>query len=260
MRSSLLSLTAGAGLLAAPMLMVGASSAAAAPAAASLATMYSATLNPLNNQRGSGTLSLKLNGSTATITERVTGLAATFQGAPFPHVQHIHGGAAGTCPTASDDTNGDGVVATLEAVDNYGGILTTLSKTGGTAPADGTNIKIAPGGASYDYSRTITLDAKTLAAVRGGNAVIVVHGDDPTLLSKKAQAEKSDIPGTTSLPLAATAPALCGPLRAMPAGGVATGGGATSGIEDGGLIALGAGALVAAAGTVALRRRSTSRA
>ena len=62
------------------------------------------------------------------------------------------------------------------------------------------DIKIAPSGPSYDYHRTITLDSATLQAIQAGNAVIVVHGDDPSLLSPQAQGEKSDIPGTESLP------------------------------------------------------------
>ena len=33
------------------------------------------------------------------ITEHVTGLADTFSGKPYPHVQHIHIGAKGECPT-----------------------------------------------------------------------------------------------------------------------------------------------------------------
>ena len=73
----------------------------AMPGTASAAdtTSYQATLNPLNHSSASGTLTLSLNGSQATITEHVTGLAATFGGKPYPHVQHIHIGAMGTCPT-----------------------------------------------------------------------------------------------------------------------------------------------------------------
>ena len=65
---------------------------------------------------------------------------------------------------------------------------------------------------AINYSRTITLDAKTLASVQAGTAVIVVHGLDPATLCKQAQGEKSDL--VPSLPLAATSPALCGTLAA----------------------------------------------
>jgi hypothetical protein len=250
MRKSLVLATAGAAAL---------TFAAASPAMAQSGSQsYQADLQALNHQDASGTLTLSLNGNKATITEHTDGLAATFMGGPFPHVQHIHGGAQGACPTMSADKNGDGIVDTVEGQPSYGGILTTLSTKGDTSPKAGTNVKTAPAGASYDYSRTITLDSKTMDALKAGAAVVVVHGDDPSKLSKKAQGEKSNL--VPSLPLAATAPALCGKLAAsqmgaMPAGGVATGGGSTSGIEDQGLYLLGGGLLLAAGATLTARRR-----
>jgi len=229
------------------------------PAVAAGSNNYQATLNAINHSTGSGTLSLSLNGNQATVTERVSGLADKFMGAPYPHVQHIHGGAMGTCPTTAADKNGDGVISTTEGAPFYGGIVTTLHKTGDTSPAAGTNIKTAPSGASYSYSRTITLSAA--AAIKGGTAVIVVHGLDPATLSKQAQGEKSDL--VPSLPLAATSPALCGKLVAsqmssIPTGAVKTGGGSTSGIQDEGLIAL-SGALLFGAGATMVARRRLSR-
>ncbi len=227
----------------------------AVPAQAHAGTTYGATLNPLNHATGSGMLTLALNGNSATVTEHWSGLASTFSGAHYPHVQHIHIGAQGTCPTASADKNADGVVSTTEGASFYGGIGTTLSVTGDTSPAAGTNIKIAPAGPSTDYSRTIQLDPATMNSINAGTAVIVVHGLDPTTLSKKAQAEKSDL--VPSLPLAATSPALCGALTAMPVGGPQPGSGTTAGPEDLGLIGLGAGLLtVAAGGAIWLRRRN----
>jgi hypothetical protein len=88
--------------------------------------------------------------------------------------------------------------------------------------------------------------------------VVVVHGLDPASLSKKAQKEKSDL--VPSLPLAATSPALCGPISSMPAGGVATGVGSTGGVEDLGVLAAGGGLLAAAGAMIALRRRATVKA
>lgn len=240
-------------------LAVAPASAALAQGDSSASTSYQATLAPQNNQSGaSGMLSLTLNGNTATVTEHVSGLAATFNGQPFPHVQHIHGMGNGACPTSADDANGDGVVSTVEGHAAYGMILTTLSTSGDTSPAAGTDIKIAPGGSSYDYSRTITLSDDALSAVKGSNAVIVVHGDDPTKLPTAAQSETSQL--VPSLPLAATAPALCGKLVAaqmtsMPTGGAATGGGSTSGIEDEGLLALGGGLVLVAGGGIAIALR-----
>ncbi len=220
--------------------------------ASSSDTTYQATLSPLNHASGSGMLTLTLNANQATVNEHWSGLAGTFNGAPYPHVQHIHGGAQGTCPTMSADKNADGVVNTTEGAPAYGAILTTLGTSGDTSPAAGTNLKIAPAGSSTNYSRTITLNGKTMQALNAGTAVIVVHGLDPTTLSKKAQGEKSDL--VPSLPLAATSPALCGVLTAM-AGAPQTGYGSTAGTEDLGMFALGGGLLTVAAGGMVLANR-----
>lgn len=235
---------------------------------------YTAKLQPvpLNTPAGaaSGTLTLVLTGDQAKITEHVQGLGATFNGAPFPHVQHIHGTAAagqgfpgaGTgqhmCPTASNDANGDGVISTTEAVGDYGPIVTTLSRTGGTAPSDGLNTSIAPSGSSYTYQRTITLDQQTVSDIEHNNAVIVVHGLNPSNAPANALKEKS--PLVSSLPLAGTAPALCGPLVASemsvtPTGAPQTGGGSTAGTQDLGLLAAGGGLVLGGGGLLAFRRR-----
>jgi hypothetical protein len=251
-------------LLAAPVVAVGlAALTMPGTASAAGASSYQAQLNALNHSSGSGSVMLSLTGSQATITEHFSGLAATFSGKPYPHVQHIHIGAHGTCPTTTADTNKDGVISTTEGAPSYGPIGTTLSTSGDTSPAAGTTLTVAPAGASADYSRSITLDAKTLASLKAGTAVVVVHGLDPATLSKTAQGEKSDL--VPSLPLAATSPALCGTLvasqmSAMPGGAAGTGGGSTAGTQDVGLLGLG-GALITAgavAGGLALRRRTAA--
>ncbi|MGH9302801.1 MAG: hypothetical protein ACRDZ5_00150 [Acidimicrobiales bacterium] len=229
-------------------------------------TTYTASLQPvpLNTPPGaaSGTFKLVLNGSSAQITEQVHGLGATFEGAPFPHVQHIHGNGEGTCPTAADDTNHDGVINShTEGIKAYGGIVTTLSTSGDTSPAAGTNTKIAPSGASFSYSRTITLDQSTLTNLQDGKAVVVVHGLNPTNAPAQSLKEKSLL--VPSLPLAATAPALCGVLTAsqmsaVPNGAPQTGGGSTAGVQNTGLLAAGAIMLLGGSGLLVYRRRQTA--
>jgi hypothetical protein len=260
-------------LLLAPAAALGVVSfAAALPAGASTvaSASYQATLSPvpLSRVTGSGDVTLALTGSSATITEHVSGLAKTFSGKPYPHVQHIHGpdaslgaGGVGQCPTASADKSGDGVVNTTEGQPAYGPILATLSTSGDTSPKAATTLTVAPSGDSFTYSRTFTLDPATMSAVTSGKAVVVVHGLDPATLSPKVQSEKSEL--VPSLPLAATNPALCGVLTAsqmssIPVGSSPTGGGSTSGLQDDGLLAAG-GALVLAAGGVFAGRRRTTR-
>lgn len=241
--------------LVAPVLALGAFALSTSPAlAADNATMYQANLAAINGSNASGTVMVTVNGDQATVTEKVSGLAAMFNGNPYPHVQHIHIGAKGMCPDMSADTNKDGVISTTEGAPAYGGIGATLSTSGDTSPAAGTDLKVAGMGASYTYNRTFTLDAKTADSLKAGTAVVVVHGLDPATLPEAAQKAPSDL--VPSLPLAATSPALCGSLKAMPAG--APGTGITTPAPAGpdlGLIAAGGGLVLAAGGAYALRRK-----
>jgi hypothetical protein len=249
-------------LLAAPSVAVGLA-VLAMPGIASAAdsSSYQAQLGAINGSNASGSVMISLNGSEATVTEKVSGLAAQFNGAAYPHVQHIHIGAKGECPTTAADTDGDGVISTTEGGPSYGAIGATLSTSGDTSPAAGTTLEVAPSGGSYSYERTFTLDDATLSSLKAGTAVVVVHGLDPATLPTAAQSKPSDL--VPSLPLAATSPALCGTLTAsqmssMPNGAADTGGGSTAGIEEQGTLAMGGGLLAAGAlvGGLALRRRS----
>lgn len=227
---------------------------ALAPPAQADSHEYHATLDSINGSGGSGMMTLTLDGNQATVTESWTGLASTFQGGPYPHVQHAHIAGQGTCPTPSADENGDGIVDTVEGQPAYGMIGTTFSVKGDTSPKAGTNVKIAPAGSSTEYKRTFTLNDKTVESLRDGTAVVVVHGLDPKGLSKQAANAKSNL--VPELPLAATAPALCGTLSAMPEGGPDTGTGSTGGLENVGTAALGGGLLAVAGAAYAVRRRT----
>ena len=278
-------------LLAAPTVAVGiAMFALPGIASAASATSYQADLKPvaLNTPAGaaSGHLMLSLNGNQATITETVSGLAASiptdtatldslgipaaFAGKPFPHVQHIHINGGGGCPTAAADGNKDGLITVVEAQDDYGPIGTTLSTSGDTSPQAAADVTIAPGGGSYTYKRTIALDQATLTAIKAGKAEIVVHGLNPANAPKASLTTPNSLgvtlPGASKQVAAiATAPALCGALNvsqmsSMPSGAAATGGGSTAGLQHEGLLAGGA-ALIAAgavAGGFAVRRRSAT--
>jgi hypothetical protein len=246
--------------LIAPALALGAMALSTSPALAADSTTYQANLGAINGSNASGTAMITLNGNQATVTEKVSGLAATFNGKPYPHVQHIHIGAQGTCPGPSADTSGDGVISTTEGAPFYGGIGATLSTSGDTSPAAGTDLAVAGMGSSFTYQRTITLDAKTVASLQSGKAVVVVHGLDPATLPAGAQKEPSDL--VPSLPLAATSPALCGTLTAMPAGAPGTGIAAPAQQQgvDLGLVATGAGLIAAAGGVYGIRRRLAAKA
>lgn len=221
---------------------------------------YQSTLGQINGSAGSGTVTVDVTGNQAHVVLKVSGMPATFMDAPYPHVQHIHGGAQGTCPVPSADKDGDQVISTTEGAPSYGGIVTTLSTSGDTSPAAGLDLKVAGQGAAYTVDRTFELNAETKAALDAGTAVVVVHGLDPATLSAAGQAAKSDLAPT--LPLAATSPALCGTLAAsqmnMPVGGADTGVTQETGTDTGALAVGGGLALVALAGGAYVVRRRTA--
>ncbi|WP_411374988.1 hypothetical protein ACLH0K_00815 [Arthrobacter sp. MPF02] len=245
--------------MAVPTLALGALALSGSPAMAADQS-YQSTLGQLNGSSASGTVTVHVTGNQAHAVLKVSGLAETFMDAPYPHVQHIHGGAQGVCPTPAADGNGDGVINTTEGAPSYGGIVTTLSTSGDTSPAAGLDLKVAGQGGSYTIDRTFDLTPEAKAALEAGTAVVVVHGLDPATLSPAAQAAKSDL--VPELPLAATSPALCGTLTAgqmaMPVGGADTGIAQETGTDTGAL-AVGTGlALVALAGGAYVVRRRTA--
>ncbi|PRW63095.1 hypothetical protein CEP50_12295 [Actinopolyspora mortivallis] len=209
----------------------------------------------MNNSGASGTMTITLDGNEATVSQNVSGLAATFQNGPYPHVQHIHINGQGQCPTAEADANGDGVVNTAEGKPSYGGIGTTFTTSGDTSPDSATDIDRAPSGGNYTYNRTFTLSEESAQQVRENNAVIVVHGLDPSTLPEPAASAQSEL--VPSLPLAATSPALCAPLTAVPSGGAAAGAGGTAEMQQHPwLLTAGGMALLTAAGAVVARRHA----
>jgi hypothetical protein len=254
-------------------------------ASASTSMTYQATLRPvpLNTPAGaaSGQLTLSLSGDRATVNEHVSGLASTlptdtktlsalgiptaFAGKPFPHVQHIHVNGMDQCPSSSADGNRDGAISVVEAQPDYGAIGTTLSTKGDTSAKAAADVTVAPGGSSFTYTRTFTVNRATLTAIKNNKAVIVVHGLNPANAPKATLSTPNSLgvtlPGASKkVAMIATAPALCGVLSASqmsstPVGSSPTGGGSTAGTEDGAVFGLGGGVILAAGGLFALRRR-----
>jgi hypothetical protein len=210
----------------------------------------SANLKPvaLNGVNGNGIASVKVTGTTITVTMAANGLLAG-----SPHAAHIHFGADARheCPIASDDSNKDGHLNTTEGAPAYGPVVVSLTKTGDTSAASTLAVDrfdTAKGG-KISYERGSIKVTQTVAdAISAGKAVVVIHGVDYNRDGKYSGSTKSDLAPT--LPTEATDPALCGALSAMPSGGVATGaGGASSGTSNEPMIALGAGLMLIAAGS-----------
>lgn len=213
---------------------------------------YQANLASLNNSGTTGTATVKVTGNQATVTINTTGASAS-----LPHAQHIHIGGKSICPTASADTNKDGVISTVEGQPAYGKIQVSLTTSGDTSASSGLAIKRFPTASksgAISYSRTFTLPSG-VSASDIASGVIVQHGVAKISGDKTKYDGKAKSPLDKSLPLEATAPADCGKLVAIPTGAANTGSGSTSGIENSSLFVLGGAAIVAAGLTLALTQR-----
>jgi len=208
-----------------------------------------ANLKPvaLNGVDASGTAMVEVRGTTIHVTMAAMGLLPD-----APHAAHIHFAAAARheCPSAADDTNKDGQLNTTEGGPAYGDIVVSLTKTGDTSPKSGLAVDrfdTAKGG-KISYERgSIEVSPAVADAIAKGQSVVVVHGVDHNHDGKYDGAKKSDL--DPSLPTEATDPAICGSLLAAPSGGAATGAGGTSSPTNTGLLALGGGLLLVAAGS-----------
>ncbi len=237
---SALLLTLGAGM----------AQAATAPDGNTMATLRPVALNGVD---ASGTAMVTVNGTRIDVTMAASGLLAD-----NPHAAHIHFGADARheCPTAQDDAKGDGTLNTSDGGPAYGPIVVSLTKTGDTSPDSGLAVDrfdTAPGG-KISYERgSITVSSDVAQAIAKGQSVVVVHGVDHNDNGKYDGDTKSDL--DPNLPSEATDPALCGVLAAAPAGGADTGIGGTATEQNTGLIALGGGLVLVAAGSGAFAAR-----
>jgi LPXTG-motif cell wall-anchored protein len=211
---------------------------------------------PTNHVHGHGWTRVSLQGDKATVRVKVRGLLNN-----AAHAQHIHIAAKGVCPPASAARkhNGHRAISTADGRPFYGKIGASLTTTGDTGPNSALAVKRFPDKGSYFYNRTIKVGPQTAKSLRSGTAVIVVHGIDYNHNGRYDYVlGKSEL--DPSLPLEATAPALCGALKKGPGGPVHGGVGGTQAGDDGIAMTAAAGglALLAAGGTVYLRRRRST--
>jgi hypothetical protein len=176
---------------------------------------------PTNNVTGSGTATLRLNGNTVTVSLVTTGL---LNGSA--HAMHIHAGGQGICPPASAARphNGHLSISTTDGLKFYGPPEVALTKSGDTSPKSIIAFGRYPSVGSIHYTRTIQkIPAGVVAAIRAGNAVIVVHGIDYNGNGIYDNVlDRSEL--NNALPGEATAPALCGPVFSTHSASVNPGG------------------------------------
>ena len=234
----------------------------ASPASAQQATDYQASLDQLNGSGASGTAMIQVSGNQATVTVDITG-----ESAGAPHAQHVHIGGQGVCPTAAEDTDGDGLVSVPEGQPKYGEINVSLTTSGDVSPESALAVDRMPTAGSdghVTYERTFDLPSGVTAESLA-NGVVVSHGYAGSSLGTDPSAyDGPDSPLMAGVPQEATLPVACGTLTAMPAGGVQTGGGGLASSDTGTgwtpyvLVGVGVAALGAAALGVTRRGDATS--
>ncbi len=182
-----------------------------APAAQRVAAVASPV--PTNHVTGAGAATVVLHGNVATVTVDTNGLLDAV------HLMHIHGGT-GRCPTAAaaQQFRGQSFIGASAGDQVYGGVVTSLTQSGDTSPATHGTSSLFPAGANIRYTRTLTLGPGIAAEIRGGLAVIVVHGID---YNGNGVYDNSLGPAAE-----ASAPALCGALFPAPSAAAGRGGSA----------------------------------
>ena len=167
---------------------------------------------PSNHVTGSGEALVRLDGDRAAVTITTSGLD---DGAELVHLMHIHAGGKGQCPPASAARrhNGHLAISTSDGINYYGPPVQALTTHGDTSVASILAFHRFPSGGALHYTRTIVLPPSVAAAIRRGDAVVVVHGTDydgTGIYSGVLDASEL----SKSVPATATAPALCGQLLA----------------------------------------------
>jgi serine/threonine protein kinase len=163
---------------------------------------------PTNRVTGKGSATLVLNGDVATVKLTTQGL---LNGSP--HLIHIHAGGQGLCPPASAARlhNGHLAISTGNGIKYYGPPLVSLTLRGDTSAKSNLAFPRFPSVGAISYSRAVTVSSSVAALIRGGNAVMVVHGIDYDHSGTYDEVlGRSDL--STNFTGDSTAPALCGHL------------------------------------------------
>jgi hypothetical protein len=174
---------------------------------------YMAALAPLNSavtgSSASGEALFMISGDQLTIKITVKGVPPDTE-----HWQHFHGFAEGdrasTCPVASTDANGDGIVDLIETEPLAGTTMVPFNAdpvsmdipqdTYPTAGADGT----------YTYEKTVSLKALESAFAKQfpgqqldlDRRVVFLHGVPASTTLPDSVASLGDIPAQVTIPIA----------------------------------------------------------
>jgi hypothetical protein len=128
---------------------------------------------------------------------------------------HIHAGGLGVCPPASAARlhNGHLAISTGNGVRFYGLPMVSLTLRGDTSPQSNLAFSRFPAVGAIRYERVIRIQSGVATLIRGGNAVVVIHGID-----YDHSGTYDEVLGPSDLAPQftgdSTAPALCGHLAA----------------------------------------------
>ncbi len=169
---------------------------------------------PTNRVTGKGDVKVTLNGNTATVDLKTTGLVNA------AHLMHIHAGGQGTCPDKSvaQDYDGHLAIGTHNGAPFYGPVVTSLTIKGSTSKNQLLNFADFPFTGTINYKRKIDVGPVVAAEIQADNAVVVVHGIDYNKNNIYDNVlDRSDL--SRRYTNESTAPALCGSLVAKQASG-----------------------------------------
>jgi hypothetical protein len=174
---------------------------------------YKAELAPLNsNVTGSNASAeavFTISGDRLTIHINIKGVPPNIE-----HLQHFHGFATGDkdakCPTASSDTNRDGVIDLLETEPAAGTTMVPFHDDPVSMEIVRDTYPKAAADGSYSYDKAVSLKAlqDAFAAKFAGQRlaldrrVLIIHGVPDTASLPKTAASLDGIPASITLPIA----------------------------------------------------------
>jgi hypothetical protein len=146
------------------------------------------------------------------------------------------------CPSAANDTDGDGLLTNEEAAGEYGDVFFALTTRGDTSPKSGLALErmpVADASGNLDYERTFAASevpeglVEHLSQVHVVQHGIDVNGNGEYDLKGAGVSTFAQNLGVDGVPEEATDPASCGVVTGAkapmsPHGGVETGGGTSS--------------------------------
>ncbi len=164
---------------------------------------------PTNHVSGSSVAGIEVTGNRARIVINVIGL---LNGSP--HAMHIAVDGSGHCPPAGAARNlhGHRAIGLTETLPYVGLPGAALTVRGSTSPVHALALNRYPRSGTFHYDRTIPLTANLRRNLDNGHAVILILGID-----YDHNGRYTGVLGyerlAPSLPVEASAPALCGVLH-----------------------------------------------